>query len=38
MKNQTGEMDYSLAAARLAEATAQLRTIEELRKRAGSIG
>jgi F-type H+-transporting ATPase subunit epsilon len=38
MKNQTGEMDYSLAASRLAEATAQLRTVEELRKRARAIG
>ena len=38
MKNQTGEIDYSLAASRLAEATAQLRTVEELRKRARSIG
>jgi F-type H+-transporting ATPase subunit epsilon len=38
MKNQTGEMDYSLAASRLAEASAQLRTIEELRKRARALG
>lgn len=38
MKNQTGEIDYSLAASRLAEATAQLRTVEELRKRARSLG
>ena len=38
MKNQTGEIDYSLAASRLAEATAQLRTAEELRKRARSLG
>lgn len=38
MKNQSGEIDYSLAASRLAEATAQLRTIEELRKRAKSLG
>lgn len=38
MKNQSGEMDYSLAASRLAEATAQLRTVEELRKRARAIG
>ncbi len=38
MQNQTGEMDYTLAASRLAEAAAQLRTIEELRKRARSMG
>lgn len=37
MKNQSGEIDYSLAASRLAEATAQLRTIEELRRRAGAV-
>lgn len=37
MKNQSSEVDYSRAAARLAEATAQLRTIEELRKRAAHI-
>jgi len=36
MKNQSGEIDYSVAASRLAEATAQLRTIAELRRRAGS--
>ena len=38
MKNQSGEVDYSLAASRLAEATAQLRTVDELRKRARSLG
>jgi F-type H+-transporting ATPase subunit epsilon len=38
MKNDSGEIDYSLAASRLAEATAQLRTVEELRKRARSMG
>ena len=38
MKDQSGEMDYSLAAARLAEASGQLRTIDELRKRARSLG
>ena len=37
MKDNAGEMDLSLASSRLAEATAQLRTIEELRKRAKSI-
>ncbi len=38
MKADSGEIDYSLAASRLAEATAQLRTVEELRKRARSMG
>ncbi len=33
--NQSGEFDYSRAAAQLAAATAQLRTIEQLRKRMG---
>jgi len=37
MKNQSSELDYSRAAARLAEASAQLRTVEELRKRAAHI-
>jgi len=37
LKNHNGEIDYSVAAARLSEATAQLRTIAELRSRAGSI-
>ncbi len=34
MKNQSSEVDYSRAAARLVEATARLRTVEELRRRA----
>ncbi|GAA6169001.1 F0F1 ATP synthase subunit epsilon [Sessilibacter corallicola] len=33
--NQTGEVDYSLAAAQLAEATAQLRTLQAIRKKMG---
>jgi F-type H+-transporting ATPase subunit epsilon len=33
--NQTGELDYSRAAAQLAEAAAQLRTIQQLRKKLG---
>lgn len=33
--NQTGEFDYSRAAAQLAEAVAQLRTIQQLRKKLG---
>jgi F-type H+-transporting ATPase subunit epsilon len=33
--NQTGELDYSRAAAQLAEAVAQLRTIQQLRKKFG---
>ncbi|MCC7516476.1 MAG: F0F1 ATP synthase subunit epsilon [Pseudomonadales bacterium] len=33
--NSSAEMDYSLAAARLAEAAAQLRTIQQLRKKLG---
>jgi F-type H+-transporting ATPase subunit epsilon len=33
MTNQSGEVDYSLAAARLAEAAAQLRTLQKLRRR-----
>lgn len=33
--NRSGEFDYSRAAAQLAAATAQLRTIEQLRKRMG---
>ena len=32
MANQSGELDYSKAAAELAEATAQLLTLEKLRK------
>ncbi|MFA5679065.1 MAG: F0F1 ATP synthase subunit epsilon [Pseudomonas sp.] len=34
MFNQSGEFDYSRAASQLAEAAAQLRTIEELRRKA----
>ena len=33
--NQSGELDYSRAAAQLAEAAAQLRTIQQLRKKLG---
>lgn len=33
MANQSGEMDYSRAAARLAAAAAQLRTLQQIRKR-----
>lgn len=33
--NQEGEMDYSRAAAMLAEATAQLRALEQMRKKLG---
>jgi F-type H+-transporting ATPase subunit epsilon len=33
--NNTGELDYSRAAAQLAEAAAQLRTIQQLRKKLG---
>ena len=33
--NQTGELDYSRAASQLAEAVAQLRTIQQLRKKLG---
>ena len=35
MANQAGEIEYSKAAAMLAEATAQLRTIQTLRKKLG---
>lgn len=35
MSEQSAEFDYGSAAARLAEATAQLRTIEQLRKKYG---
>ena len=35
LANQTGEFDYASAAAQLAEAAAQLRTIQNLRKKAG---
>jgi F-type H+-transporting ATPase subunit epsilon len=34
LHNQTGEFDYSRAAAQLAEAAAQLRTLQALRKKA----
>ncbi|GIX31650.1 MAG: ATP synthase epsilon chain [Porticoccaceae bacterium] len=34
LANRTGEFEYSKAAAELAEAAAQLRTIEELKRRA----
>lgn len=33
--NQSGELDYSRAAVQLAEAAAQLRTIQQLRKKLG---
>lgn len=33
MTSQSGEMDYTLAAARLAEAAAQLRTLQALRRK-----
>ncbi len=36
MKDKAGELDLTLAATRLAQAAAQLRTIEELRRRAKS--
>lgn len=35
LTNQSGELDYSRAAAQLAEAAAQLRTIQQLRKKLG---
>lgn len=35
MSNQKSEMDYSAAAGRLAEAAAQLRTIQQMRKKYG---
>ena len=34
--NQSGDFDYSKAAAQLAVASAQLRTIEQIRKKLGS--
>jgi F-type H+-transporting ATPase subunit epsilon len=37
MFNQSGEFDFSRAASQLAEAAAQLRTIEELRRKARSV-
>jgi F-type H+-transporting ATPase subunit epsilon len=36
MTNQAGEFDYSAAAIQLAESVAQLRTIQQLRKKYGS--
>jgi len=33
MANRSSEVDYSRAAARLAEAAAQLRTLEKLRRK-----
>ena len=35
LANQTGEIEYSKAAAMLAQATAQLRTVQTLRKKLG---
>ena len=35
LANQQGEIDYSTAAAQLAEAAAQLRTIQQLKKKLG---
>ena len=35
LANQSGEFDYSRAAAQLAEAAAQLRTIQQIRKKIG---
>ena len=35
MHNQSGELDYSRAAVQLAEATAQLRTLQAIRKKLG---
>lgn len=35
LSNQSGDLDYSRAAAQLAEATAQLRTLRAIRKKAG---
>ncbi len=37
LHNQTGEIDYSRAMSRLAEATAQLRTIEEIRRKVRAV-
>ena len=36
ISNQSSEIDYSKAATQLAEATAQLRTVDKLRKKIGS--
>lgn len=38
LHNQTGEFDYSRAASQLAEAAAQLRTIQAIRRKAKSRG
>lgn len=38
LHNQSGEFNYSQAASQLAAAAAQLRTIEELRRKAGKSG
>ena len=35
LSNQSGELDYSRAAVQLAEAAAQLRTLQAIRKKAG---
>ncbi len=35
LENQSGEFDYSRAAAQLAEATAQLRTLQQIREKMG---
>jgi F-type H+-transporting ATPase subunit epsilon len=35
LANQHGEMDYSAAAVRLAEAAAQLRAVQQLKKKFG---
>ena len=35
LSNQSGDLDYSRAAAQLAEATAQLRTLQAIRKKTG---
>lgn len=37
LQNQTGEIDYSRAASQLAESMAQLRTIEEIRRKVKSV-
>jgi len=37
LHNQSGEIDYSRAAAQLAESMAQLRTIEEIRRKVKSV-
>jgi F-type H+-transporting ATPase subunit epsilon len=36
LANQSGDLDYSLATAQLAEATAQLRTLQAIRKKVGN--